>query len=631
MRLFVLMGLALAFCLMFADEAHAAQPLPPTALIVDDDAANPNPNFLRGGPTEFWRNATITGTAYYSGSMAWTLNNANTVENFAHWHLPLSATLPLSYQVFAFIPAYNATTTRANYQIAHAGITETVSVNQNAAVAEWISLGTYSFTTHNTSYILLTDATGELTATRQVGFDAIAFVPITTTTSEPSPPPITSPITYTYNLFLPVLMNTSEVPFTSTSRYVSTLNSQAHYSMGCESGRAGESGTIILDFGQPQQVGFGYGTLIFDYATLASTAQIAVAAQSFLRGFADCAPSNATLNLAIGTSNFKGATHFEHGKAWAQMVNGLQSALTQTLASRFAFLAANDIEPSWNTVTDTRNWVQGYASAALHPYLNYGSCDGCPSAQFPTWVPNNGWSLDDIWFVSQGARIAQPFPEIYATNGIHARQWQWVSLYAQQQKGARLNFAGALTQWQACQATAPVQCQDDGLDNTPQRGWGLLQTTLNNDARTAQLLPPPSDISWRSVNISNTNPSNKPLGTSRIIEDVQAPLPAQTFIANNVWVSEQANGETLYIFAGYARTPNAGGHDLPQGAVAVVLRNTDGAFDRKHTLILRAPMPMSELRVLSENGYVLVLTSENEERIEFDVTHLNWLTVFAKT
>jgi hypothetical protein len=624
MRLFVWMGLALTLWLMFANEARAAQTLPPNALIVDDDVESTNPNFLRGGPAEYWRNASITGTAYYSGSMAWTLNNSSTVENYAYWHLPLSATVPLSYEVFAFIPAYNATTTSAKYQIAHAGLTETRSVNQNAYVAEWVSLGTYSFTmpstAHNTSYVLLTDATSEPSTTQQVGFDAMAFVPITTTTSEPGPPFIT----YTHNLFLPVLMNNADALMTSTSRYVSTLNPQAHYSMGCESGRAGESGTIILDFGQPQQVGFGYGTLIFDYTTLASTAQIAEAAKSFLRGFADCAPSYATLTLAIGTSNFKGATTFEHGKAWAQMVNGLQSSISPTLTSRFAFLGANDIEPSWNTITDTRNWVQGYASAALRPYLNYGSCDGCPSAPFPTWTPNNGWSLDDIWFVSQGALIARPFPEIYATNGIHARQWQWVSLYAQQQKGAHMDFVGALTQWQACQATAPVQCQDDGLDNTPQQGWRLLQAALNSDPRTAQVLPPPSDIAWRSVSISTTRLSNKPTGAGHIIEDVQAPLPAQTFIARNVWVSEQANGETLYIFAGYARTPDAGGHDQPQGAVAVVLRGADGNFDRKRTMVLRAPKPVGPLKILSESSGVLELASDSGLRLQFQSFRHEW-------
>jgi hypothetical protein len=632
------MGLVVGLCLV-ADEARAAQTLPPHAIIVDDDATTNTPSFSRGGPAAYWRTATITGSAYYSGSMVWTFNNTRLVENFATWRLPLSATVPMRYEVLAFVPAYNATTTSAQYQIAHAGLTETRSLNQNAYLAEWVSLGTYSFTEHSTSYVLLTDATGELSATKQVGFDALAFVP-TDPPIEPNPPPVTNPITYTHSLFLPIAMNGNTALITSfitsTSRYVSTINPQAHYSMGCESGRNRESGTIILDFGQPQPVGFGYGTLIFDYSTLASTSQIAEASKSFLSGFADCAPEAATLSLAIGTSNFRGATNFDHGAAWARMVNGLSTWLDNSplfageeSGERFAFLGANDIEPSWNTLTATRNWVQGYASAALHPYLNYGSCDGCPSAQFPTWTPNNGWSLDDIWFVSQGALIARPFPEIYAANGIHARQWQWASLYAQQQKGERMDFAGVLTQWQACQQTAPVQCKDDGLDNTPQQGWQLLQEALNRDARTAQPLPPPSDISWRSAAISPTLFSHEPIAASQsgsiIIEDVQAPLPAQTFIARNVWKAEQANGETLLVFAGYARSPDEGGHDAPQGAVAVLVRSANGEFDRKRTLILRAPTPVGALRILSESSNVLELISDDGVRLRFDVLQQVWV------
>jgi hypothetical protein len=636
LRLLSLLGLWLAG-LVWADVARAAQTLPPTAWVVDDDVASDSPDFLRGGPTEYWRAATLTGTAYYSGSMVWTLNNTSIVENYAYWYLPLSATVPMSYEVFAFIPAYNATTRSAQYQVAHAGLTQTRIIDQNAFVAEWVSLGSYSFTTHSTSYVLLTDATGEPSGARQVGFDALAFVPITSSV-ESGPPPVTTPISFTHSAFVPVVMNGANGLLTSTSRYVSTINPQAHYRMGCESGRNGEGGTIVLDFGQPQQVGFGYGTLIFDFTTLASTNQIADAAKAFLRGYEECAPNYAKLNLAIGTSNFRGATNFEHGKAWARLVNTLNTWLSATPllrgegsgvrsveSDRLAFLGANDIEPSWNTVTNTRNWVQGYASAALHPYLNYGSCDGCPSAQFPNWQPNNGWSLDDIWFMSQGALIARPFPEIYATNGIHARQWQWVNLYAVQQKGERMSFAGMLTQWQACQQTAPVQCRDDGLDNTAQQGWQLMQAALNSDPRTAQPLPPPSDISWRSVAVSTTWLSNRPSVTDGIIiSDVQAPLPAQTFIANNLWLAAQANGETLLVFAGSARNPEAGGHDESQGAVAVLVRGADGDFDRKRTLVLRVPKPMPALRVLREEADTLVLVTDEGEYIFFDLAQMNW-------
>ena len=101
--------------------------------------------------------------------------------------------------------------------------------------------------------------------------------------------------------------------------------------------------------------------------------------------------------------------------------------------------------------------------------------------------------------MSYGANKARAFPEIYARSGIHARQWQYISLYAALQKGARIEFAGVLTQYQACQDRDPSGCRADGLDNTPQQGWEQMQDVLNADTRTTQVLPTPSDITWLTI------------------------------------------------------------------------------------------------------------------------------------
>jgi hypothetical protein len=44
-------------------------------------------------------------------------------------------------------------------------------------------------------------------------------------------------------------------------------------------------------------------------------------------------------------------------------------------------------------------------------------------------MPNN-WTQEDIWYVSWGADPAFPLPEIYATDGVNAWQWQQMSLYS---------------------------------------------------------------------------------------------------------------------------------------------------------------------------------------------------------
>ena len=83
----------------------------------------------------------------------------------------------MTYEVFAFIPRYNATTTNAVYTISRGGLTTTKSINQNNSFAEWVSLGQHLFDDSGANHVMLTDATGEPVNTKQVGFDAIAFVP----------------------------------------------------------------------------------------------------------------------------------------------------------------------------------------------------------------------------------------------------------------------------------------------------------------------------------------------------------------------------------------------------------------------------------------------------------------------
>ena len=445
-------------------------------------------------------------TDYYADGMVWTANTIDVTENYAAWHMPtntLTSTFAITYEVFVFMPRVNANTRSAHYQIVHGGITDTFTVDQSLYFAEWISVGKYLFASSETTdtfpaqnLVRLSDATGEAYGTHRVGFDAVAFVP-------ESAPPITDTAGLTQTTYLPLLSNGQATLNRSLSRYVSVLNPQRHYNMGCASGQNNERGNIILAFGQPSQVGFGFGTFIYDYLSLASTQQIAEAVKGFVRGYALCSPSEARMNIIVGTSNYKGETNANHGQAWAGMINDLHNWLTtaneaKTWAARISISGGNDIEPSWNTTANTRAWVDGYATTAIRPIYNFGSCDGCPTVGNPSAQPNNGWQLEDIWYVSYGARIAQVFPEIYARNGVNARQWQFVSLYAAIKHGVRIQFGGLLTQYQACQDRDSVGCSANGLDNTPQQGWEQLQAALNADIRTKYDLPGPSDISWQS-------------------------------------------------------------------------------------------------------------------------------------
>ena len=482
---------------------RAATVLPPTALIVDDLS----PQFQRFGPSAHWRAVIVPdSTAYYASGMIWTANTTDVIENYVTWTMPtqtLTSTFAITHEVFVFIPKFNADTQHAEYQIVHSGFTSTKILDQSQYFAEWVSLGKYLFASagegmgDGRNLVQLTDATREPYGTQRVGFDAVAFVPEITST-------LTDTSTLTRTVFLPTVQHGKVAVASSSSRYVSTIDTQAHYKMGCAAGQNNERGTIVLAFGQPYQVGFGYGTFMYDYVSLISTQQIAEAAKSFIRGYGQCAPDEYSLDLVLGTSNYKGETNALHGAAWAGMINDIHAWLTTSSeakdwSTRISVSGGSDMEPSWNTAANTRAWVEGYGSLAIRPFYNFGSCDGCPTGNNPSAQPNNGWTLEDIWYVSYGANKARAFPEIYARSGIHARQWQYISLYAALQKGARIEFAGVLTQYQACQDRDPSGCRADGLDNTPQQGWEQMQDVLNADTRTTQVLPTPSDITWLTI------------------------------------------------------------------------------------------------------------------------------------
>ena len=94
--------------------------------------------------------------------------------NYAIWRPSIPATG--TYRVCAYIPSDHAYTTSARYKITYAGGTSTVTVNQQPLVG-WKSLGTFTFNAGTAGSVRLGDWTGESFATRQVGFDAIKWVP----------------------------------------------------------------------------------------------------------------------------------------------------------------------------------------------------------------------------------------------------------------------------------------------------------------------------------------------------------------------------------------------------------------------------------------------------------------------
>lgn len=127
------------------------------------------------GPSQYWHTTTDAGyCGHISGScspnsMRWTYNNGCFPSNQAQWNNIDSAQNGVHY---SFVPAVNATTTRAPYTMTYNGASSyTWTINQSAYYDNWIQTGT-KYDIRNT---WLTDATCEGSSTK-IGFDEIRII-----------------------------------------------------------------------------------------------------------------------------------------------------------------------------------------------------------------------------------------------------------------------------------------------------------------------------------------------------------------------------------------------------------------------------------------------------------------------
>ena len=221
--------------------------------------------------------------------------------------------------------------------------------------------------------------------------------------------------------------------------------------------------------------------------------------ESFLLGYFDCAPSDSRVNLAIGTNNYGPYVNYASGQAWANVVNTVNSWINSQpgYAVKLGVTGAIDSELQWNSSQASLDWKNGYTSSASIFYLYYGDCSGCPSKIYPNWIPDNGWTLENVYQMSSTG-YAFNFPEIYSVDRSNARQWQYVSLYSKINYGNPIGFLGVLTQSKACQQRNNCSSNtSNATDNPPEEGWEQLWGELYNDPNTTVSdIPNLSDMSW---------------------------------------------------------------------------------------------------------------------------------------
>jgi len=300
-------------------------------------------------------------------------------------------------------------------------------------------------------------------------------------------------------------------PLTSTSYYMTTINSEFVFNLGCALGlrdlqEEGQQDSVaVLDFSYPiceDETGefgaelFGAGPVDLD--------DVSSSVKDFALGYYHCSGSDNESNLVIGvgTNNkpYSCDTHekaTDHGAAWSRMVKSLNRwASNQGILHQVQVYGASDIELGWNSPGWTRAWLAGFEQTNGNFMLHFGDAAGCPYDENPHWSCGTSkfpeWTVEDVWFVSWGSPSALPLPLIYLTNGVHAKQWAYLSQYSDAAHGQRMDFTGVFTQWDYCQHF--TWCS--GIDNTPFDAYNQLYSELNNQPATAQELRWKTDIHW---------------------------------------------------------------------------------------------------------------------------------------
>ena len=265
--------------------------------------------------------------------------------------------------------------------------------------------------------------------------------------------------------------------------------------MGCNAGQSGRAGFIALFWGRPTLQNTQYGTVQLDTEVFLSTSKIESLVKEWIEGFWRCKTASSKIELSIATSSdqidvFPGSIS-NHGREWGLLVERLQIYAKPYIA-RLTISGGVNAELDFAKPLSSHAWIDAYSAASTMPLYVVGDCASCPTKQQTFLIPNNGWSVEDIWYLVWSGR-SFPFPQIYTTDGTNARQWQYIADWARRFKSSDVDFMGVLTQDDACATNGPCPT----TRNTPEDAWTQLWTELNSYDSTVQpTIKWLSDVSW---------------------------------------------------------------------------------------------------------------------------------------
>jgi hypothetical protein len=284
---------------------------------------------------------------------------------------------------------------------------------------------------------------------------------------------------------------------------------------GCAQAKDVPRGVVVLSFGRQIKGGTtGFGTPIAYQDILEVT-------RAFTAGILSCATG--PWEVAIGTSNSGGVTAHNGiggGARWAQLVKDAKVVAGPLVSG------AVDIEPGWGPPGQARAWVDGFVQAAPDARLwNFGSADGCPQSVSGDLTCNNGWTIDDVlWVSSHAGKNVVAMPQIHTQSGSQARQWARLAARALNM-GRELRLGSFTVQTSACKQVRR------GCPKTGVSAWdAYMQLRAYLDANPITVSYPlgaPMDIRW-GFGPAGTPPPTTTTTTVPCVSTTTTTLPSTT-------------------------------------------------------------------------------------------------------
>ncbi|MEI6298058.1 MAG: hypothetical protein WCP50_00485 [Actinomycetota bacterium] len=257
----------------------------------------------------------------------------------------------------------------------------------------------------------------------------------------------------------------------------------------CDQAKKVPRGVVMLSFGAQTAAGSnGFGKPI-------TKEQIVATASAWATGLAEC--GTGPWEVSVGTSNSGGVTRYNGlmgGIAWAKVVAAAQAESDP----RTVVSGSVDLEPGWGPPGQARAWADGYVRTTNARLWNFGSADGCPQSISNDLTCNNGWTIDDVLWVSAhaGPNIFA-MPQIHTKSGALSKQWAVLTARALEMK-MPIRLAALTVQTAAC-TQVKGGCPTTGISAWD--AWAQLRSALDAiPATVGTPLGAPMDIRWGWAN-----------------------------------------------------------------------------------------------------------------------------------